>query len=142
MTAWRTAVVAGVVASAGVAGTIGVAAATGMPRGDLEQLLGLLLVAATVSLVEAMGAQTLLRRASMRQRFVAVAVVSAVVALANLFARTQMMFLSSHDAARGGARPGRPAHGPQRSPGSRASRKANARGAPAPARAPRSQRPR
>jgi signal transduction histidine kinase len=99
MTAWRTAVVAGVVASAGVAGTIGVAAATGMPRGDLEQLLGLTLVAATVTLVAAMGAQPLLRRSSMRQRFVAVAVVSAAVALANLFALTQMMFLSSHDAA-------------------------------------------
>ncbi|HEY7401825.1 MAG TPA: HAMP domain-containing sensor histidine kinase [Actinomycetota bacterium] len=98
MTGWRTLCLVVAVAAAGAAGTLAVGAATGMGSGDLVHLLGLLLPAAAVTVVAAVGSRPLLARASLRQRFVAVALMAIVVALANLAVLTTQMFVSDHDA--------------------------------------------
>jgi signal transduction histidine kinase len=98
MTGWRTLGLVVAVAAAGAAGTLAVGAATGMGSGDLVHLLGLLLPAAAVTVVAAVGSRPLLARASLRQRFVAVALMAIVVALANLAVLTTQMFVSDHDA--------------------------------------------
>jgi len=86
------------VAVAGAAGTLIVANALGMHASDLAHLLSLLLPAALVTVVAAFGARALLRRTSLRQRFVAVALTAAVAALANLAVLTTQMFVADHDA--------------------------------------------
>jgi signal transduction histidine kinase len=98
MTGWRTLGLVAAVAAAGALGTLAVGAATGMGSGDLLHLLGLLLPAAAVTVVASVASRPLLARASLRQRFVAVALMGVVVALANLAVLTTQMFVSDHDA--------------------------------------------
>ena len=99
MNALRTIVVAAAVALTGVAGTLAVAAATGMDGRDIGKLLGELTVGTMLTVVAALAAGRLLRHASLRSRLVAVAVVAAAVGLTNLFVLTRLMFVSDHDAA-------------------------------------------
>ena len=95
---WRTLALVLAVAAAGGAGTLAAAAATGMKASDLVHLVTFLVPAAIVTVIAAAAARPLLARASMRQRFVGVALVAAVAALANLWALTSSMFVSDHDA--------------------------------------------
>ncbi len=95
---WRTLALVVAVAAAGAAGTLLAAAATGMEASDLAHLVTFLVPATIVTVIAAAGARPLLARASMRQRFVGVALVAAVAALANLWALTSSMFVSDHDA--------------------------------------------
>jgi two-component system, OmpR family, sensor histidine kinase SaeS len=95
---WRTLALVVAVAAAGAVGTLVVARAMGMHASDLAHLLSLLLPAALVTVVAAFGARALLRRSSLRQRFVAVALTAAVAALANLAVLTNQMFVADHDA--------------------------------------------
>lgn len=93
---WRTFVLVLVVAAAGALGTLLVAVAVGM-GGDVAHLLSFLAPAALVTVLVAMVSGPLLSRASLRQRFIAVALIAAVAALANLAVLTHQMFLSDHD---------------------------------------------
>ena len=92
---WRTLALVAAVAAAGAAGTLLAAAVAGMGASDLAHLVTLLVPAALVTVVAAVGARPLLARASMRERFVGVALVAAVAALANLWALTGAMFVST-----------------------------------------------
>lgn len=98
MKGWRTLALVVAVAVAGALGTLVVARAMGMHGSDLAHLLSLLAPAALVTVVAAFAARTLLRRASLRQRFVAVALTAAVGALANLAVLTTQMFVDQRDA--------------------------------------------
>ena len=93
---WRTIALVLTVAVAGALGTLLVAVAVGM-GGDAAHLLSFLAPAAVVTIVVALVAGPLLSRASLRQRFVAVALVAAVASLANLAVLTRQMFLSEQD---------------------------------------------
>lgn len=93
---WRTIALVLAVAAAGTLGTLVAAVAVGM-GGDVAHLLWLLAPAALVTVVVALVVGPLLSRASLRQRFVAVALVAAVAALANLAVLTRDMFLSDRD---------------------------------------------
>lgn len=95
---WRTLALVVAVATVGAAGTLAAAAVTGMDASDLAHLVTFLMPAAAVTVVAAVAARPLLARASMRERFVGVALVAAVAALANLWALTSAMFVSDHDA--------------------------------------------
>jgi len=98
-TRWRTPAVVIGVAVAGVAGSVLVGAATGMPTSDLAHLVQVLVPAALTSLAAAWVAARLLARVSLRQRFVAVALVGAVVALTNVGLLAMDMFVNEHDAS-------------------------------------------
>ncbi|MEP7059467.1 MAG: HAMP domain-containing sensor histidine kinase [Actinomycetota bacterium] len=93
---WRTTALVLAVAVAGAAGSLVVAVWVGMGA-DTGHLLTSLVPAALVTVLVAVFAGPLLTRASLRQRFVAVALVAAVAALTNLAVLTRQMFLSSHD---------------------------------------------
>ena len=80
MRTWRTLVLVVAVASAGALGTLLVANVLGMRRSDLAHLLSLLAPATLVTIVAAYAAPPLMRRTSLRQRFVAVALTAAVAA--------------------------------------------------------------
>ncbi len=95
---WRTLALVAAVAAAGALGTLAVGALVGMGTPDLTDLLVSLLAAAVVTVVAAFVARPLLSRASMRQRFVALPLVAAGVALANLVVLSGRMFVSHHDA--------------------------------------------
>ncbi len=95
---WRTALLVVAVAAAGGAGTLIVGAVVGMDTPSLADLLFSLLVATLVTVVAALMARPLLQRASFRQRFVALPLVAAGVALANLAVLAARMFVSHHDA--------------------------------------------
>jgi signal transduction histidine kinase len=95
---WRVVASVAAVAVVGAAGTLGVAAAMGMAGDELVHLLAFLVPAIVVTLVAALVARILLARAGVRQRFVAVALVGTVVAIANLAALARAMFVSRHDA--------------------------------------------
>lgn len=82
----------------GAAGALVVAAALGMKASELAHLSGLLVPAILVTVVAATLASRLLRRTSLRQRYMAIAAVGTLVALGNLFALSRVMFVSSHDA--------------------------------------------
>ncbi len=82
----------------GAAGALLVAAALGMKASELAHLAGLLAPAVVVTVTAATLASWLLRRTSLRQRFLAVAAVGTLVALGNLVALTRAMFVSSHAA--------------------------------------------
>jgi signal transduction histidine kinase len=82
----------------GAGGALLVAAALGMDASELAHLAGLLAPAAVVTVAAAMLASSLLRRTSLRQRYLAIAAVGTLVALANLFALTQAMFVSTRAA--------------------------------------------
>lgn len=95
---WRALALSAVVAAAGALGTLAVGAAAGMGRHDLLHLAAYLLPALLVTLVAMAIARPLLSRASLRQRFTAVAAVGALVGVANLVVLGRTMFVSSHDA--------------------------------------------
>jgi signal transduction histidine kinase len=98
MSGWRTFALVAAVASAGAIGTLAVAAVTGMNGNDLAHLLLTLVPAVLATIVAALLTGRLLARSSLRQRFVAVALVAATVALANVAVLTTQMFVSEHDA--------------------------------------------
>lgn len=97
-TSARIVVGAVIVVSAGAAGTLLMAAAVGMPGGDLVHMLTFLVPAAAVTIVVALLARRVLGRTSLRQRFVAIALIAALVAIANLGVLASQMFVSDHDA--------------------------------------------
>jgi signal transduction histidine kinase len=70
----------------------------GMPGNELLHLVGYLLPAAAATIVAASLAGPMLDRAPLRQRFVAVAVLSAAVSIASLVVLAMQMFVSDHDA--------------------------------------------
>jgi signal transduction histidine kinase len=82
----------------GAAGALLVAAVLGMKASELAHLAGLLAPAVVVTVVAARLASSLLKRTSLRQRYLAIAAVGTLVALGNLFALTQAMFLSTRAA--------------------------------------------
>jgi signal transduction histidine kinase len=82
----------------GAGGALLVAAALGMNASELAHLAGLLAPAVVVTVAAATLASSLLRRTSLRQRYLAIAAVGTLVALANLFALTQAMFVSARAA--------------------------------------------
>ncbi len=86
------------VAAVGALGTLAVGVVMGMDGHELIRLALALVPAAVVTVVAGALAARLLARASLRQRFVAVAVVAAAVALANLAVLSMQMFVSDHDA--------------------------------------------
>jgi len=94
----RTFVLVVVVAAAGVIGTLIVAAALGVGAGERSDLLVLLVPAGIVTIVAAVLARSVLGRASMRARFVGVALLAAVIAVANIGVLTLRMTVSEHDA--------------------------------------------
>ena len=82
----------------GAVGALLVAAALGMKATDLAHLAGLLAPAIVVTVAAALLASWLLRRTSLRQRYLAIAAVGTLVALGNVVALTQAMFVSAHAA--------------------------------------------
>jgi signal transduction histidine kinase len=82
----------------GAVGALLVAAALGMKATDLAHLAGLLAPAIVVTVAAGLLASWLLRRTSLRQRYVAIAAVGTLVALGNVVALTQAMFVSAHAA--------------------------------------------
>jgi signal transduction histidine kinase len=86
------------VAAAGVIGTLLVATAMGVEAGERSDLLVLLVPAGMVTIVAAGLFRSVLGRASMRARFVGVALLAAVIAIANLGVLTLRMTVSEHDA--------------------------------------------
>ncbi len=98
MSGWRTIGLVVVVAAVGAAGSLVVGAIMGMQGDELQHLLLALVPAAIVTVVAGLLAARLLARASLRQRFVAVALVAAAVAMANIVVLSMQMFVSDHDA--------------------------------------------
>ena len=94
----RTIVLVVAVAAAGVIGTLIVAAALGVGAGERSDLLVLLVPAGIVTIIAAVLARSVLGRASMRARFVGVALLAAVIAIANIGVLTLRMTVSEHDA--------------------------------------------
>jgi signal transduction histidine kinase len=82
----------------GAIGALLVAAGLGMKASELARLAGLLAPAIIVTVAAATLASWLLRRTSLRQRYLAVAAVGTLVALGNLLALAQAMFVSAHAA--------------------------------------------
>jgi signal transduction histidine kinase len=82
----------------GAVGALLVATALGMKASEVAHLAGLLGPAIVVTVVAAMLASWLLRRTSLRQRYLAIAAVGTVVALGNLLALSRAMFVSAHAA--------------------------------------------
>jgi signal transduction histidine kinase len=93
----RPLVLVGTAAVAGAAVTLAAGAAAGMPSRDLGRLLPLLLPGAAAGLSGAAVVPRLLAGASLRGRFVAVAVVGVAVAAVSLAAVVTGMFASGHD---------------------------------------------
>lgn len=96
---WRAGLLVGAVSAAGTAGTLLVAALTGMDAGELGHLALLLVPAVLATVVAALAARPLLTRVPIGAAMVAVAAVAALAALANLFLLTRLMFVSAHDAS-------------------------------------------
>ena len=86
------------VTMAGAAGTLLVARIMGMQADEVWHLAAFLLPGIGATVVATAAAVPLLARSSMRARLVVIAVVSAVVALANLTVLSRLMFVSGHDA--------------------------------------------
>jgi len=82
----------------GAGGALLVAAALGMKASEVAHLAGLLAPAVVVTVVAATLASSLLRHTSLRQRYLAIAAIGTMVALGNLFALTQAMFVSARAA--------------------------------------------
>jgi signal transduction histidine kinase len=95
---WRAVAAVVVVAGVGALGTLVVGALVGMHGGDLRALLLFLIPALAATAAAAVLAQPLLARATFRQRMVALVLIAAVVAVANLTVLTRLMFVSRHDA--------------------------------------------
>ena len=98
MTRLRPLVMLVVLVLLGAGGALLVAALLGMNASELAHLAGLLAPAAVVTVAAATLASSLLRRTSLRQRYLAIAAVGTLVALGNLFALTQAMFVSTRTA--------------------------------------------
>ena len=95
----RVVVLVALVAAAGAAAALLVGAAMGMSGGDLARLVLPLAVATAVTVAATVAANAALTRTSLRYRFLIVAVLGAVVALANLAVMAKLMMVSSHDLA-------------------------------------------
>jgi signal transduction histidine kinase len=95
---WRGLALLLVVAAVGALGTLATGAAVGMHASELAHLAALMVPALAVTLVTIAVARPLLARSSMRQSLLAVAIVSAVVGLANLVVLARQMFVNDHDA--------------------------------------------
>jgi signal transduction histidine kinase len=98
MSGIRTLALVVAVAAVGALGTLAVGAVMGMDGHELSRLALALIPAAIVTIVAGLLASRLLARASLRQRFVAVAVIAAAVAMANVAVLSMQMFVSDHDA--------------------------------------------
>jgi signal transduction histidine kinase len=98
MSGIRTLALVVAVAAVGALGTLAVGAIMGMDGHELSRLALALIPAAIVTIVAGLLASRLLARASLRQRFVAVAVIAAAVAMANVAVLSMQMFVSDHDA--------------------------------------------
>lgn len=98
MRALRPLVLLAVLCVFGALGTMAMGAALGMPSADLATLAAYLAPALLVTVLAIALANPLLAKASIRQRFVVVAVVGTLVSLGNLFALTKAMAISDHDA--------------------------------------------
>jgi signal transduction histidine kinase len=90
---------AGLIALAGVIGTIVVGAIGGMHPPDLAHLLVAVGIGAGLTVVGLLLFTPVLARTSLRRRFVAVAVAAAITAIVNLAVLTAMMAVDDHDAA-------------------------------------------
>src|SRR5439155_21515607 len=82
----------------GALGTMAVGAAFGMPSSDLAFLAACLTSALFVTVLAIALTNPMLTKASMRQRFVVIAVVGTIVSLGSLFALTKAMAITNHDA--------------------------------------------
>ena len=98
MSGLRTFALVVAVAAVGALGTVVVGAIMGMNGHELATLVVALVPAAVVTIVAGLLASRLLSRASLQQRFVAVALIAAVVAMANVAVLSMQMFVSDHDA--------------------------------------------
>jgi signal transduction histidine kinase len=98
MSGLRTFVLVIAVAAVGALGTLAVGAVMGMNGHELSQLGLALGPAAIVTVAAGILASRLLARASLRQRFIAVGVIAAAVAMANVAVLSMQMFVSDHDA--------------------------------------------
>ena len=87
------------VAAAGALAALGVGALMGMSFGDLAHLLVPLVGSTVVTVAAAVAANAALRTASLRNRFLVVAILGAGVALANLAVMAKLMLVSEHDLA-------------------------------------------
>ena len=87
------------VAAAGALAALGVGALMGMSFGDLANLLVPLVGSTVVTVAAAVAANAALRTASLRNRFLVVAILGAGVALANLAVMAKLMLVSEHDLA-------------------------------------------
>jgi signal transduction histidine kinase len=96
---WRGLALLLLVAAVGALGTLAMGAAMGMHASELAHLAALMVPALAVTFVTIAVARPLLARSSMRQSLLAVAIVSAVVGLANLVVLARQMFVNDHDAA-------------------------------------------
>jgi signal transduction histidine kinase len=99
MSTWRTLGIVAAVALVGGVATLVAGAVTGMQGDEILHLVGALVPAAAVTVAAAAAAGPLLARASLRQRFVAIGVLAAVVTMANLVVLAMQMFVSDHDAS-------------------------------------------
>ena len=100
---WRAGVAVALVAGVAAACTLVVGALVGMHASDLRAFLLFLVPALAATATVVVFAQPLLARATFRQRLVALVLIAAGVAVANLAVLTRLMFVSHHDAA---TRPG------------------------------------
>lgn len=86
------------VALAGAAGSLMVAAALGVGTAERTDLFLIIAPAIAVTAVAALLARSMLKHASLRQRFVAVALLAAVIAIANIGILSLRMAVNDHDA--------------------------------------------
>ncbi|MDQ3914435.1 MAG: HAMP domain-containing histidine kinase [Actinomycetota bacterium] len=98
MRRWGPVAIVTIAACAGALTTLVVARGAGMRGGELVHLVELLLPAIAATVVAAALAAPLLRRATVRTRFVALALIGVIVAVANLGVLSALM-LVKHDAA-------------------------------------------
>jgi signal transduction histidine kinase len=89
---------AAAVVAVGVLGTLVVGVAIGMKGSELGHLAALLIPAAAATIVAVLVGARLLGRSSLRQRFLSVGVLAALVSLGNLAVLVALMSVSSHDA--------------------------------------------
>ena len=93
----RSLVLVALVVIGGIIGSVVAATAAGMSN-DIAALLWLMIPGVIATMIVVLAAKPLLARASLRQRFVVVAVIAAAVALGNLAVLTLRMSVSDHDA--------------------------------------------
>ncbi|MGH2679511.1 MAG: HAMP domain-containing sensor histidine kinase, partial [Actinomycetota bacterium] len=98
MRSLRTLSLVAIVAVTGGVASLVVGFVMGMPGSELLHLAAYLLPAAVATIAAATLAGPLLDRAPLRQRFVAVAVVSAAVSITNVVVLAMLMFVEEHDA--------------------------------------------